>query len=193
MYDAALHFADRAREKSQVLQALGLTPKGFLLTTLHRPYNVDEPLRLQAILRALGRAELPVVLPCHPRLRLRLRELGIAAPANVRIIDPVGYLDMITLEQHARMILTDSGGVQKEAYFYGIPCVTLRPETEWMTTVEAGWNRLADADESAIVAAMQNGGWPTERPQLFGDGHAAERIVEVLRAALGTAVSASQR
>jgi UDP-N-acetylglucosamine 2-epimerase len=165
-----------------VLAQLGLAAGGYLLSTLHRPYNVDSAERLGSILRAFGRIAEPIVLPQHPRLSLRLREHALAVPGNVKLVDPVGYLDMAMLEQNARLILTDSGGVQKEAYFYGVPCVTLRPETEWRETVDAGWNLLADADEAAIVLAATRRFWPEARPELFGDGRAAERLVAVLQA-----------
>lgn len=182
MYDACLRFEQLAAARSQILERLRLVPSGYLLATLHRPYNVDSSERLSRILRAFGRLAEPIVLPQHPRLSLRLGEHGIEVPPNVRLIDPVGYLDMALLEKNARLILTDSGGVQKEAYFYGVPCLTLRPETEWRETVDAGWNRLLDADEDAICSAVRERFWPDARPELFGDGHAAERLVAVLRA-----------
>ncbi len=180
MYDACLRFAALATARSRILETLGIAPRGYLLATLHRPYTVDAPLRLAGVMRAFARLDGEVVLPRHPRLALRMQELGIAAPPNVRAIEPVGYLDMAMLEKNARLILTDSGGVQKEAYFYGVPCLTLRPETEWRETVEAGWNRIVDADQDAIVRAAGERIWPAQRPQLFGDGHAAEKLVALL-------------
>jgi UDP-N-acetylglucosamine 2-epimerase len=185
MYDACLRFGRLAATRSRILQQLGLQRSAYLLSTLHRPYNVDSPQRLRSILRAFGRTAEPIVLPQHPRLQLRIREHAIAVPDNVKLIDPVGYLDMALLEQHARLILTDSGGVQKEAYFYGVPCLTLRPETEWRETVAAGWNRLVDADEEAIAAATRERFWPEQRPDLFGDGRSAQRLVALLGAAHG--------
>jgi UDP-GlcNAc3NAcA epimerase len=182
MYDACLRFGRLAERRSTILDALQLRQGHYLLSTLHRPYNVDSRERLAAILRAFGRAGEPIVLPQHPRLSLRIREHGLQVPQNVRLIEPVGYLDMTQLEQHARLILTDSGGVQKEAYFYSVPCLTLRPETEWRETVDSGWNRLLDADESAIVTAVSERFWPEQRPDLFGDGRAANRLVETLLA-----------
>lgn len=180
MFDACLLFGDIAAQRSHVLERLRLEAGRYLLVTLHRPYNVDPPARLRLLMDALGQTAEPVVLPQHPRLAIRLKEHGITAPTNVRLIEPVGYLDMTLLERRARMILTDSGGVQKEAYFHGVPCVTLRPETEWMETVEAGWNRLVDANVDAIVRAVRERFWPDARPPLFGDGRAAEHLVEVL-------------
>ena len=180
MFDATRIYAERAEQRSQVLERLALRPGGYLLATLHRPYNVDTPERLAVIMNAIGGADLPVILPAHPRLKQRLQDHAIGVPDTVRLVDPVGYLDMLMLERHARLILTDSGGVQKEAYFHGVPCVTLRPETEWTETVEAGWNRLTDADPAALAQALRERFWPDERPALFGDGHAAERLVELL-------------
>jgi UDP-N-acetylglucosamine 2-epimerase len=180
MYDASVRFAALAAERSRVLERLGVEAGRFLLATLHRPYNVDSRERLAAMLAAFGRVQDKIILPQHPRLARRIAEHGLVVPPNVLLIEPVGYLDMVMLEKNSRMILTDSGGVQKEAYFYGVPCITLRPETEWIETVAVGWNHLVDADEAAIVAAVNAGRRPEQRPPLFGDGHAAERIVSVL-------------
>jgi UDP-GlcNAc3NAcA epimerase len=184
MYDACLRFAGLAAQRSVILSQLRVEPGKYLLATLHRPYNVDSAARLSRIMTAFGRTREAIVLPQHPRLALRLRESAIAVPSNVRLIDPIGYLDMVMLEKTARMILTDSGGVQKEAYFHAVPCVTLRPETEWVETVAAGWNLVADADVDAILTAVTTRFWPDERPALFGDGHAAERLVQVLQQAV---------
>jgi UDP-GlcNAc3NAcA epimerase len=181
MYDACLHFGSRAATHSGALARLGLEQGGYYLATLHRPYNVDDPRRLAAILDGLARAPAPVVLPQHPRLVQKLAQHGLSASGSLRLIEPVGYLDMTSLERSARMIVTDSGGVQKEAYFHGVPCLTVRPETEWLETVEAGWNRLSDADAGAIRHALTERWWPEQRPELFGDGHAAQHLVRVLR------------
>jgi UDP-N-acetylglucosamine 2-epimerase len=186
MFDAVLRFAEVARERSTILEQLGVAPKKYLLATLHRPYNTDAPDNLRAILRALAETNETVVFPVHPRTRQKIAELddAVASASNVMMIEPVGYLDMLVLEQHARIILTDSGGMQKEAYFFGVPCVTLRPETEWVETVEAGWNILAGAERERILSAVKEHAWPGEQqqPQLFGDGRAAEKIVEHLAA-----------
>jgi UDP-GlcNAc3NAcA epimerase len=178
MYDALLQFAPIARAQSQILTLRNLYPKGYLLATLHRPYNTDNPEQLAAILAALDALDEPVVLPIHPRTRQRLAAFNLRPPsANLQLIDPVGYLDMLMLEQNARLILTDSGGIQKEAYLLAVPCVTLRPETEWVETVAAGWNRLAWNDPAAIIDAARRP-WPSDPPApVFGDGHAAERIL----------------
>ena len=124
-----------------------------------------------------------MLLPAHPRLRARLQEQGLTPGERVRLCEPLGYLDMMQLERCARFILTDSGGVQKEAYFHAVPCITLRAETEWTETVDSGWNQLADADEARILAAMQRAAAPAQHPPLFGDGHAADRIAELLLSA----------
>jgi UDP-GlcNAc3NAcA epimerase len=180
MFDAALHFAARARMHSTILDRLGLTRKEFALATLHRPYNVDDPARLADALDAFARLGMPVVFPVHPRTGARLEGRELPAADRLRLIDPVGYLDMLALEQDAALILTDSGGVQKEAYFFTTPCITLRPETEWVETVAAGWNRLAWGGPDAVLAAAR-APWPrTPPPPVFGDGHASERIIAAL-------------
>ena len=183
MYDAVLQFSERAATRSTIIERLSLAPKKYLLATLHRPYNTDDPAKLTSIVGALEELQEPVVFPVHPRTRARLEAegIGVREYRNLRMIDPVGYLDMLNLERHARLILTDSGGMQKEAFFFAVPCVTLRPETEWVETVESGWNTLAGTDAAAIHNAVRSmqppGGTP---PALFGDGHAAEKIVAVL-------------
>lgn len=188
MYDAALHFGEQAARTSRVLEALELAPRSFILATIHRAENTDDRDRLGVIVSAL--LELarrrPVVLPIHPRTRGVLEREGLLAEAQraLRLTPPVGYLDMIMLEKSAAVVVTDSGGVQKEAFFYQTPCVTLRDETEWVELVEAGWNRLCppltpaailDAVEGAIGARGRD-----VRP--YGDGRAAERIADVLGA-----------
>jgi UDP-N-acetylglucosamine 2-epimerase len=179
MYDAVLLFAEVARTRSTLMNELGLVPREFALATVHRPYNTDDATVLARLLEAFGRMRETVVFPVHPRTRQRLDAAAI--PANVHCIPPVGYFDMLALEQHARLIMTDSGGVQKEAFFFAIPCITLRPETEWMETVEAGWNVIAGSDPERIVAAATEREWPAgPPPAIFGGGDAAERITAVL-------------
>lgn len=182
MYDAVLQFVEIADGRSNILEQLGVTPRNYLLATLHRPYNTDSPASLRAILKAFADTEETVIFPVHPRTRQKIAELDEAfgtSAVNVKMIEPLGYLDMLMLERHARLILTDSGGMQKEAYFFGVPCVTLRPETEWVETVEAGWNTIAGASGERILRAVKDHAWPaaSELPQLFGDGHAASKIV----------------
>jgi len=185
MYDAVLQFGELARQRSRILETLGLTPKRYLLATVHRPYNTDNPENLRSILSAFIECGETVIFPVHPRTQARLAEAGLlemlqSAP-QVRLIEPVGYLDMLMLEQNARMILTDSGGMQKEAYFFAVPCVTLRPETEWVETVEVGWNVVVGADKNKIILAVSENIWPTEEPQpVFGRGSASLQITRQL-------------
>jgi len=185
MVDALLEHAAQARQQSAILADLHLPPGEYYLATVHRPYNTDVPQNLRSILGAFAeihrRRAQPVILPLHPRTRKILAGLGWQIPAGVRLIEPVGYWDMLALEQHAACILTDSGGVQKEAYTLAVPCITLRPETEWIETVQSGWNVLAGADQAAIVHAATERLWPQGMPPaVYGDGHAAERIVDLL-------------
>jgi UDP-N-acetylglucosamine 2-epimerase len=151
----------------------------YVLATVHRNYNTDSPERLAAVLACLARSPLPVVLPLHPRTRAALEAWGLAEPANVQLLEPVPYTRMLELERGARAIATDSGGVQREAYLWGVRCVTLREETEWVDTVETGWNTLVGCDPDAFAAALRRP-LPAERPPIFGDGHAAERIARVV-------------
>jgi len=184
MYDAVLHFAEIARQRSTILHDLGLKPKGYLLATVHRPYNTDNPENLRNILAAFAEIGEPIVFPVHPRTRQKIIEFGLddlkSEIRNPKLIDPVGYLDMLVLEQYARMILTDSGGMQKEAYFFGVPCVTLRPETEWVETVEAGYNIVVGSNRSLIVHKVLNMQAPGAKRGAFGDGSAGKQIVYVL-------------
>jgi UDP-GlcNAc3NAcA epimerase len=151
----------------------------YLLATVHRNYNTDDPERLKAVLSCLECAPCPVVLPLHPRTRLRIEEAGLRMPANVELCGPVTYSQMLVLERDAAAIATDSGGVQREAYLWGVPCLTLREETEWVETVQTGWNTIVGADPAAFRAALGRPR-PTERPPVFGDGHAAERIAALV-------------
>jgi UDP-N-acetylglucosamine 2-epimerase len=185
MYDAALQFAAVARKRSTILNDLELKPKAYLLTTIHRPYNTDIPENLQNILSAFAEIGEVIVFPVHPRTWKKIAELEANvqyALRNIKMIEPVGYLDMLVLEENARLILTDSGGMQKEAYFFGVPCITLRPETEWVETVESGWNVLAESDTESILAAYERlgGSSPGSRPTLYGDGRASLEVVRYL-------------
>jgi UDP-N-acetylglucosamine 2-epimerase len=178
MADANFRLAPIARERSPILPAMELEPGGYAVATVHREANV-RPGRLARILDGLGRIDDPVIFPAHPRTAAVVTVQGLSLD-NVRMIQPLGYLDFAALASQARVILTDSGGLQKEAYWYGIPCVTLRPSTEWKDTVEVGANVLVDDDPDAIAEAAANAQMPEERPQLYGDGRAAERIADVL-------------
>jgi UDP-N-acetylglucosamine 2-epimerase len=185
MYDAVLLHRERASRAS--FPAGDLDAETYYLCTIHRAENTDDPVALAAIFAGLSCLERPVLLPLHPRTRKRMQEFGVKAGAGVRLIEPVGFLDMLRLEESAACILTDSGGVQKEAYYLGVPCVTLRRETEWVETVAAGWNRLSGVDPEAIVAAVRASdsvrGLP--RPDLYGAGDSARRIVAGLTAERG--------
>jgi len=188
MYDAALHFAALAETNSRILADLGLDNKSYLLATCHRPQNTDDPAALSAIVSALADCGEMVVFPVHPRTRGFLTSAGldqsIDRARNIRLIEAVGYLDMIQLEKHARLIVTDSGGVQKEAYFYRTPCITLRPETEWVETVADGWNVLVGADRERILSAINNLIPPVLQHDHYGDGRASEAIAEILNGSL---------
>lgn len=181
MYDAVLQYSDLAEKQSAVLDDLNLDPKAYLLATVHRPYNTDQPENLRNILEAFIESGYPVVFPVHPRTRQRLTQFEGDLPLDrIRLIEPVGYLDMLLLEKNARMILTDSGGIQKEAYFFGVPCTTLRPETEWVETLNDGWNELVSADKKRILARVHSEPNTGKPAPVFGDGHAAEIIAQVL-------------
>jgi UDP-N-acetylglucosamine 2-epimerase len=179
MADATIKLAPLARERSGVLERLGLKPGGYLVATVHREANTTQP-RLGCIVDGLNGVEETIVFPVHPRTRRALAREGVELGPHVVAAPPLGYLDFAALASQARVILTDSGGLQKEAYWYGIPCVTLRPSTEWVDTVELGANILVDDDPARILAAVSSARMPDERPQLYGDGHASERIAEVL-------------
>jgi len=181
MYDAALMFGEVARARSTIIKDLGLGEKQFLLLTVHRQENADQPAHLRSILDTLGEVDERVVFPVHPRTRARIADAGIALAPNISTIEPVGYLDMLQLEQSARLILTDSGGVQKEAYFFATPCLTLRTETEWIETVEYGWNNVVNVDRERILAGIQaDVTLDREHPPVYGDGYASERIAALL-------------
>jgi UDP-GlcNAc3NAcA epimerase len=184
MVDVAYLLAPRARVEA--LAAAGVEPGEYLLATAHRAGNVDELARLERLVALLLAVPGPVVLPLHPRTRMRLENAGLLArlDGRLRLTPPLGYLEFTALLRHARAVLTDSGGVQKEAYLAGVPCVTLRATTEWTETVDAGWNVLVDLDADAAVAALERP-LPAERPPLYGDGRAGERVVEALRRMAG--------
>lgn len=184
MYDVALGFRDAAGERSRILDRLGLAPSGYVLATVHRAENTDEPARLDAIVAGLAAVarKLPVVLPLHPRTRGCVQARGLSLE-GIHLLEPLGFLDMVRLEMSAAVIATDSGGVQKEAFFHRVPCVTLRDETEWVELVEAGWNRLCPPGDpervaSAILAAAGTAG---QSIAPYGDGHAADLIAARLQ------------
>ena len=179
MADANKRFGLIARERSTILQTLGVEPGSYAVATVHREANV-RPERLARILEGLSRVDGPVVFPAHPRAHQVVTSNNLLLGTNVALVDPLGYMDFAALASQARVILTDSGGLQKEAYWYGVPCVTLRPSTEWKDTVELGANVLVDDDPEAIAKAASEARMPTDAPQLYGDGQAADRIAELL-------------
>jgi UDP-GlcNAc3NAcA epimerase len=184
MVDVALLLGPRAAARTDVLEAYGVEAGRFLLVTAHRAGNVDDPARLERLVALLEALRAPAVFPLHPRTAARLEASGLrarldAAP-HLRLAPPLGYLEFTALLHHAHAVLTDSGGVQKEAYLAGVPCVTMRSTTEWTETVDAGWNVLVDLDADAALAALARRP-PAERPQLYGDGRAGERVVAALR------------
>jgi UDP-GlcNAc3NAcA epimerase len=163
------------RWRAQVVPAEG----EFLLATVHRNYNTDAPERLQAVIDCLARSPWRVVFPVHPRTRAALATWGLDVPGNIDLVDPVPYTRMLELERGAQAIATDSGGVQREAYLWGVPCITLREETEWVDTVTAGWNTLVGVDPNAFAGALASPR-PAQRPEIFGDGRAAHRIADLV-------------
>jgi len=186
MYDTILWAKEVASKESEILREFDLVENEFILSTVHRAGNTDNRERLEEIIKGLSDASLPVLLPIHPRTEKKLKKYGLweEARKKIKIVDPVGYLDFVRLMDTAKRIATDSGGIQKEAFFLNTPCVTLRDETEWVETVESGWNELVGVKASEIRGALDRE-WelPSEKPKPYGDGNAAEKIVEVLESA----------
>jgi UDP-GlcNAc3NAcA epimerase len=173
MYDAALYY----REK----KAVSIDEHDFILVTIHRAENTDDPNRLKSIIEAINETrDRCFIFPVHPRTRKILKEQNLVLADHVKMIDPVGYLEMLAYEAACSAVLTDSGGVQKEAFFFHKPCITLRDSTEWVELVQVGWNTLAGADRDTIVSAIKNLHIPDEHPQIYGDGHCARKIVSYL-------------
>ncbi|WP_319559838.1 non-hydrolyzing UDP-N-acetylglucosamine 2-epimerase [Marispirochaeta sp.] len=183
MFDASLFYREinaQRKEEDKIIHRLNIGPD-FVLTTVHRAENTDNPARLEAIFSAMNEMEeTNFILPLHPRTGKIVKERGITINSNVRVIEPVGYFDMLDLEEHCRLIMTDSGGVQKEAYFFGKPCITLRDETEWVETVQSGWNRLVGAEKDTIKMALMKAVAPKTQESLYGDGDAGTYILESL-------------
>ena len=183
MYDAVLGFIGLAEQNSTLLKNIGVAPNDYFLATVHRPANTDNPANLMAIFEAFRELDETIIFPVHPRTRGKIANLidnikGFAP--KLKLIEPVGYLDMLSLAKNAKTILTDSGGLQKEAYWLDTPCVTLREETEWVETVDAGWNTLVGADKKKILSAVNDWAIPNKSPSIYGDGHAAEKISQTL-------------
>jgi UDP-N-acetylglucosamine 2-epimerase len=179
MADATLRFAPIARERYPIPFA----PRSYVVATVHRQANVFQP-RLGRIVEGLNRLDEPVLFPAHPRTRAQLQHEGLELRPHIRLIEPLSYLELSALAAQARVIVTDSGGLQKEAYWYGVPCVTVRSSTEWVDTVATGANVLVDDDPDALVDAVASASMPARRPVLYGDGHASERITQVLLATM---------
>ncbi|HEV7585743.1 MAG TPA: UDP-N-acetylglucosamine 2-epimerase (non-hydrolyzing) [Solirubrobacteraceae bacterium] len=190
MVDVALRWAARAKEDTTALEAFDVESGAYLLLTAHRAGNVDNPARLEMLVKLVRALPVPIVFPLHPRTRARLQAAGLldelAAVEGLQLSEPLGYIEFSALLHNARAVVTDSGGVQKEAYLASVPCVTLRVSTEWVETVEAGWNTLVDLDPPLALAALSRRR-PAEHPQLYGDGHAAERCVEAIDTLAGAA------
>ncbi|MGE5329799.1 MAG: non-hydrolyzing UDP-N-acetylglucosamine 2-epimerase [Deltaproteobacteria bacterium] len=183
MYDAVLYNSDIASKKSNILDILECKEKKYILSTIHRAENTNEKQVLIALLSGLAKTGEKIILPVHPRTKKFIKQYNIDICKNINIIDPVGYLDMLLLEKNAKIIATDSGGVQKEAFFFKIPCITLRNETEWIETVESGWNQLVGSSPEKIVEAVS---FINDKKQqindskAFGDGHAGEKIIDFI-------------
>lgn len=184
MYDATLYNMELAEKKSNILEKFNLKSKEYLLATVHRAENTDTKENLKNILEALNQVDKTVLLPVHPRTKKQIAEFGLnelVSSKGIMLVDPVGYLDMLILEKHADKILTDSGGVQKEAYFMKVPCLTMRTETEWVETVDSGWNTVVGTNVDTILQAVKNNHLPDQHPDFYGDGKACLKIVERLK------------
>ncbi len=177
MADASRIFAPLARERCPIRRE----PRSYVVTTIHREANVVQP-RLGRLVAGLNRIPEPIVFPAHPRTSAAIAHAGLTLGSQVEVLTPLGYLELAALASQARVILTDSGGLQKEAYWYGVPCVTMRPSTEWVDTVDVGANTLVDDNPEALVNAVSAARMPADRPELYGDGHASERIAAALLA-----------
>jgi UDP-GlcNAc3NAcA epimerase len=183
MYDAALFYAERAEVASDVLRQLCLAPKQYCLATIHRQENTENKKRLGSILEALAQSPLTIVFPLHPRTAKCIERFQLSIPRAIKVIEPVGYLDMVMLEKNASLIITDSGGVQKEAFFHQVPCITCRAETEWIELVEIGANQLIEPEELTDILATFHTQPDNQIPwhdNLYGDGHSAAKIIDIL-------------
>lgn len=184
MYDSLLYYGKIAEQNSRILKNLKLKQKEYILLTLHRPYNVDNIQKLQNIFSALKQTKRFIVLPVHPRTCKMIESTNTIIPENISIIEPLGYLDFIFLQKHSEKIITDSGGIQKEAYLNGIPCITIRPETEWIETVKAGWNVLVGDKMDQLIENCLHFKPSQNRPRYFGDGDSSKKIISILESHL---------
>ena len=182
MYDSILMHGPRAREKSNILSKLKIKNENYYLATIHRAENTDVKDQLDNIFRVFSELDKIVILPLHPRTKIRMEEFSLKVSDNIKILEPAGYLDMLQLMQSAKSVLTDSGGVQKEAYYLRVPCVTLRKETEWTETVDAGWNTVANSDKEIILSVTERSDEIRllPHPDLYGSGNTASEIVKIL-------------
>jgi UDP-GlcNAc3NAcA epimerase len=183
MLDALMYARPIARAKSTILKRLQIEPQRYSLATIHRAMNTDEPERLRQIISAFNQVSETIILPLHPRTQKVLSNLNVQINGHVQIIEPVGYFDMLTLEENARLIATDSGGVQREAYYMGIPCLTLRDESEWGATITTGWNKLVGADQKIIRDNWFSFTPPSEHPPIYGSGTTAQSIAAIIKSA----------
>jgi len=181
MIDMIRRFESVAERRSSILKRLGLSPRSYYLATLHRPINVDEAVTLKPLLSLFKKLDYPVIFPVHPRTRKQISRMQIAPSPSLKLMEPLGYHDMILLEKYARAILTDSGGVQKEAYYFQVPCLTFRKETEWIETVRSGWNRLVGSDLRRVPRFLQALPRGTTLNHLFGNGNASQKIARRIR------------
>lgn len=183
MYDSILHFQKSSQNLSNILDRLKLTEKEYYLMTIHRAENTDNQVKLRNILEAISKMDKTVVFPAHPRTKKNIAKFNLnhfLLASNIKLIDPLSYFEMITIEEGAKVILTDSGGVQKEAYMLKVPCITIRDETEWIETTNNGWNVLCDADVNSIIYEVNSVKTPIDYNFVFGDGKASEKIVKIL-------------
>jgi UDP-GlcNAc3NAcA epimerase len=180
MFDGILHFSKIAAEKSEILAQLGVSENEYLLCTIHRAENTNDISRLKGIVKGLNDSKEQIILPLHPRTQKYLNDYEISLGENIRLIEPIGYLDMVRLETGAKKIVTDSGGVQKEAFFLGKPCITMRDETEWVETVENGWNVIVGAAAEKITQAINSFDPKVERKNYFGNGTAARQMADLI-------------
>jgi UDP-GlcNAc3NAcA epimerase len=181
MFDAIINFSKMSKEKSRIIDELNLVAENYILCTIHRAENTDDINRLKNIIEALNESEVEAVLPLHPRTKKYMDSYGLKLGSKIKVIDPIGYLDMISLENHSKKIVTDSGGVQKEAFFMKKPCITMRDETEWKETVENGWNIIVGTDKNKIIDGISNFVPNNVQDSIFGDGKAASKISQIIK------------
>lgn len=180
MFDAVLHFGEIAKKKSGIINKLRIEDQEYILTTIHRAENTNHIGRLKNIINALNECGKTVVLPLHPRTKKYIQDYGLTFNNNIKVISPIGYLDMLSLERSCRKIVTDSGGVQKEAFFMHKPCITMRDETEWVETVDNDWNRIVGTDRKKILTAIIDFEPSMKQKDIFGDGNSSDRICEII-------------